>query len=172
MDTFGPSFAGTHVVPVTADGVQRLDVPRLRHPVASTDAGLPVQRLRRGRTGRARRHRRTRRRVTSRPDMPPAKGPRPQTGLISTILRRVRRGSRDVIETAVSQLFDAAVRHPQGVAAGASIASMISRDWPERRPATSACTAIAACCMRRCGWAASPCSTTRISRGCGWSPRC
>ena len=49
--------------------------------------------------------------------MPPAKGPQPQDGLISTILRRMRRGSRDVIETAVSQLFDAAVRHPQGVAA-------------------------------------------------------
>ena len=29
----------------------------------------------------------------------------------------MRRGSRDVIETAVSQLFDAAVRHPHGVAA-------------------------------------------------------
>jgi DNA-binding transcriptional MerR regulator len=38
--------------------------------------------------------------------MPPAKGPR----------RRVQRGSRDVIETAVSQLFDAAV-HPHGAAA-------------------------------------------------------
>ena len=29
----------------------------------------------------------------------------------------MRRGSRDVIETAVSQLFDAAVRHPHGIAA-------------------------------------------------------
>src|ERR1700709_279720 len=55
--------------------------------------------------------------------MPPAKPPRQQAGAISTILgglrrapRRVRRGSRDVIETAVSQLFDAAV-HPQGVTA-------------------------------------------------------
>lgn len=48
---------------------------------------------------------------------------RPQPGAISTILtglrrapRRVRRGSRDVVETAVSQLFDAAVR-PDGVEA-------------------------------------------------------
>jgi DNA-binding transcriptional MerR regulator len=44
-----------------------------------------------------------------------AKPPRPQTGPISTILKRVRRGSRDVVETAVSQLFDAAVQ-PHGIA--------------------------------------------------------
>jgi DNA-binding transcriptional MerR regulator len=55
--------------------------------------------------------------------MPPAKQPRQQAGAISTILnglrrapRQVRRGSRDVIENAVSQLFDAAVQ-PHGVAA-------------------------------------------------------
>jgi DNA-binding transcriptional MerR regulator len=51
--------------------------------------------------------------------MPPRRQPRQQAGAISTILkglrRRVQRGSRDVIETAVSQLFDAAV-HPHGVA--------------------------------------------------------
>ena len=54
---------------------------------------------------------------------PPDRSPRQQAGAISTILkglrrapRRVRRGSRDVIETAVSQLFDAAVRHPHGTA--------------------------------------------------------
>ncbi|MCG5431753.1 MerR family transcriptional regulator [Mycobacterium sp. MYCO198283] len=48
---------------------------------------------------------------------------RPQAGAISTILsnvrrapRRVRRGSRDVIEAAVAQLFDAAVQ-PHGVEA-------------------------------------------------------
>lgn len=45
-----------------------------------------------------------------------AKQPRQPAGPISTILRRVRRGSRDVIETAVSQLFDAAVQ-PHGVEA-------------------------------------------------------
>ena len=53
--------------------------------------------------------------MTPKPDPP-----RPQAGAISTILkglrRRVRRGSRD-IETAVSQLFDAAVGHPRGTAA-------------------------------------------------------
>lgn len=37
------------------------------------------------------------------------------SGPIQTILRRVRRGSRDVVENAVSQLFDAAVQ-PHGVA--------------------------------------------------------
>ena len=37
------------------------------------------------------------------------------SGPIPTILRRIRRGSRDVVEAAVSQLFDAAV-HPHGVA--------------------------------------------------------
>lgn len=37
------------------------------------------------------------------------------SGPIQTILRRVRRGSRDVIENAVSQLFDAAVQ-PHGAA--------------------------------------------------------
>src|SRR6201991_4120200 len=49
---------------------------------------------------------------------------RPEPGTIASVLynvrrapKRVRRGSRDVVETAVSQLFDAAVRHPQGVAA-------------------------------------------------------
>ncbi|MCH9708211.1 MAG: MerR family transcriptional regulator [Actinomycetia bacterium] len=51
--------------------------------------------------------------------MPPARDTaapaRPQTGPIPTILRRIRRGSRDVIENAVSQLFDAAVQ-PHGVA--------------------------------------------------------
>jgi DNA-binding transcriptional MerR regulator len=54
---------------------------------------------------------------------PPDRPPRQQAGAISAILkslrrapRRVRRGSRDVIETAVSQLFDAAVRHPHGTA--------------------------------------------------------
>jgi DNA-binding transcriptional MerR regulator len=55
--------------------------------------------------------------MNARPDTSQGRPPRQQAGLISTILRRVRRGSRDVIETAVSQLFDAAVRHPQGVAA-------------------------------------------------------
>ena len=55
--------------------------------------------------------------------MPPAKQPRQQAGAISTILnglrrapRQIRRGSRDVIENAVSQLFDAAV-HQHGVTA-------------------------------------------------------
>jgi DNA-binding transcriptional MerR regulator len=58
--------------------------------------------------------------MTNTPDKPT----RQQAGAISAILkglrrapRRVRRGSRDVIETAVSQLFDAAVRHPHGTAA-------------------------------------------------------
>ena len=55
--------------------------------------------------------------MTARPDPPPRK-PRQQAGAISTVLkglrRRVQRGSRDVIETAVAQLFDAAV-HPHGV---------------------------------------------------------
>lgn len=37
-------------------------------------------------------------------------------GAISTILKRVRRGSRDVVESAVSQLFETAVQ-PHGVAA-------------------------------------------------------
>lgn len=54
-----------------------------------------------------------------RPDMSPSgeptKPPRPQAGPIPTILRRLRRGSRDVVENAVSQLFDAAVQ-PHGVA--------------------------------------------------------
>lgn len=55
--------------------------------------------------------------------MAPGKQPRQPAGAISTILggllrapHRVRRGSRDVIETAVSQLFDAAVQ-PHGVEA-------------------------------------------------------
>src|ERR1700754_3522494 len=49
---------------------------------------------------------------------------RPEPGTIASVLynvrrapKRVRRQSRDFIETAVSQLFDAAVRHPHGVAA-------------------------------------------------------
>jgi DNA-binding transcriptional MerR regulator len=53
--------------------------------------------------------------------MPATKPPRQPTGAISTILgglrrapRQIRRGSRDVIENAVSQLFDAAVQ-PHGV---------------------------------------------------------
>lgn len=41
---------------------------------------------------------------------------REMTGPIPSILRRLRRGSRDVVEAAVSQLFDAAVQ-PHGVAA-------------------------------------------------------
>jgi DNA-binding transcriptional MerR regulator len=52
-----------------------------------------------------------------------ARQPRPPAGAISTILgglrrapRQIRKGSRDVIETAVSQLFDAAVQ-PHGVEA-------------------------------------------------------
>jgi DNA-binding transcriptional MerR regulator len=55
--------------------------------------------------------------------MSSAKQERQQAGAISTILgglrrapRQIRRGSRDVIENAVSQLFDAAVQ-PHGVAA-------------------------------------------------------
>lgn len=58
--------------------------------------------------------------MTKTSDMPP----RQQAGAISAILkglrrapRRVRRGSREVIETAVSQLFDAAVRHPNATTA-------------------------------------------------------
>jgi DNA-binding transcriptional MerR regulator len=45
-----------------------------------------------------------------------AKQPRQQAGAISAILKQIRRSSRDVIETAVSQLFDAAVQ-PHGVEA-------------------------------------------------------
>ena len=55
--------------------------------------------------------------------MPPPKPPRPPVGAIATILgglrrapQQIRRSSRDVVETAVSQLFDAAVQ-PHGVAA-------------------------------------------------------
>ncbi|MDT5358322.1 MAG: hypothetical protein QOC69_84 [Mycobacterium sp.] len=43
-----------------------------------------------------------------------AKQPRQQAGAISAILKQIRRSSRDVVETAVSQLFDAAVQ-PHGV---------------------------------------------------------
>lgn len=50
--------------------------------------------------------------------------PRPEPGTIASVLhnvrrapKRVRRQSREFIETAVSQLFDAAVRHPQGTGA-------------------------------------------------------
>src|ERR1700754_4561878 len=50
--------------------------------------------------------------------------PRPEPGTIASVLynvrrapKRVRRQSRDFIETAVSQLFDAATRHPHGLAA-------------------------------------------------------
>jgi DNA-binding transcriptional MerR regulator len=53
--------------------------------------------------------------------MAPDRPPRAETGTIAGILanlrrapKRVRRQSREVIENAVSQLFDAAVRHPQG----------------------------------------------------------
>jgi DNA-binding transcriptional MerR regulator len=53
--------------------------------------------------------------------MSPDRPPRAETGTIAGILanlrrapKRVRRQSRDVIENAVSQLFDAAVRQPHG----------------------------------------------------------
>src|ERR1700751_454966 len=56
--------------------------------------------------------------------MPPDRPPRPEPGTIASVLynvrrapKRVRRQSRGFIENAVSQLFDAAVRHPEGVAA-------------------------------------------------------
>lgn len=46
--------------------------------------------------------------------MPPARGPRPPAGAVTTVLanlrRALRRQSRGVIDNAVSQLFDAAVR--------------------------------------------------------------
>ena len=45
-----------------------------------------------------------------------ARQPRQQAGAISAILKQIRRSSRDVVETAVSQLFDAAVQ-PHGVEA-------------------------------------------------------
>jgi DNA-binding transcriptional MerR regulator len=55
--------------------------------------------------------------------MPPPQPPRPSAGAIAAILgglrrapQQIRRSSRDVVETAVSQLFDAAVQ-PHGVAA-------------------------------------------------------
>lgn len=55
--------------------------------------------------------------------MAPERPPRPEAGTIAGVLanlrrapRRVRRQSREVIENAVSQLFDAAVRHPHGLA--------------------------------------------------------
>jgi DNA-binding transcriptional MerR regulator len=54
--------------------------------------------------------------------MAPERPPRAETGTIAGVLanlrrapKRVRRQSREVIENAVSQLFDAAVRHPHGV---------------------------------------------------------
>jgi DNA-binding transcriptional MerR regulator len=53
--------------------------------------------------------------------MAPDRPPRVETGTIAGVLtnlrrvpKRVRRQSREVIENAVSQLFDAAVRHPHG----------------------------------------------------------
>src|SRR6202045_3534546 len=53
--------------------------------------------------------------------MAPNRPPRAETGTIAGVLanlrrapKRVRRQSREVIENAVSQLFVAAVRHPQG----------------------------------------------------------
>jgi DNA-binding transcriptional MerR regulator len=56
--------------------------------------------------------------------MAPDRPPRPEPGTIASVLhnvrrapKRVRRQSRDFIENAVSQLFDAAVRHPHGIAA-------------------------------------------------------
>jgi DNA-binding transcriptional MerR regulator len=61
------------------------------------------------------------------PAKPSAAQPRPPVGPIGSILanlraapRRVRRQSRDVVESAVSQLFDAAVRAPHAEAALAS----------------------------------------------------
>ena len=55
--------------------------------------------------------------------MAPDRPSRPEPGSIASVLynvrrapKRVRRQSREFIETAVSQLFDAAVRHPHGVA--------------------------------------------------------
>src|SRR4029078_11310935 len=57
------------------------------------------------------------------PEMSAARQPRQPAGAISTILgglrrapRQIRRSSRDVIETAASQMFDAAVQAP-GIAA-------------------------------------------------------
>jgi DNA-binding transcriptional MerR regulator len=53
--------------------------------------------------------------------MAPDRPPRAETGSIAGIManlrrapKRVRRHSREVVESAVSQLFDAAVRHPHG----------------------------------------------------------
>ena len=53
--------------------------------------------------------------------MAPNRPPRAETGTIAGVLanlrrapKRVRRQSREVIENAVSQLFDAAVRYPHG----------------------------------------------------------
>lgn len=52
--------------------------------------------------------------MTGKPDQPP----RQQSGAISTILKGLRRRvQRDVIDTAVAQLFETAVRHPRGTAA-------------------------------------------------------
>jgi DNA-binding transcriptional MerR regulator len=55
--------------------------------------------------------------------MAPDRPPRAETGTIAGVLanlrrapKRVRRQSREVIENAVSQLFDAAVRHPHSAA--------------------------------------------------------
>jgi len=98
--------------------------------------------------------------------MSPAKPPRQPAGPISAILnglqaapKRVRRGSRDVIENAVSQLFDAAVQ-PHGVAeAGEYRLDELARLAAPRR-ATSGCIATVACCTRRCGSAGSRCTTT------------
>jgi DNA-binding transcriptional MerR regulator len=54
--------------------------------------------------------------------MAPDRPPRADTGTIAGVLanlrrvpKRVRRQSREVVESAVSQLFDAAVRHPHGL---------------------------------------------------------
>ncbi len=59
-----------------------------------------------------------------RSNVSPDKHPRPPTGPVAAVLanlnRTVRRGSRDVIESAVSQLFDAAVRQPNAARLAAS----------------------------------------------------
>jgi DNA-binding transcriptional MerR regulator len=72
--------------------------------------------------------------------MAPDRPPRPDTGTIAGVLanlrrvpKRVRRQSREVIESAVSQLFDAAVRHPHG----ASVSGEYRIDDLARRAGTT-----------------------------------
>ena len=142
--------------------------PGLRDPVSSSDAGLPIRRLQAVARDAAVPSGRGRRPEILPPDSHDKPRGRSRRSSAVCVARTAR--SAGAPATSSRARCPSCSMRPSNRTVSPRPVNTGSRSWPGWRappPATSASTATAACCIRRCGWAGSSCSTTRTSPGCG-----